>query len=352
MVISSRVSSGAGAITLATLVLIDVLAVASVVPFGFYGLAPLIAATAATPRVTAAVGVAALATASAVALTLGSEPASSPTALILVAVLGLLAVLIARARVAREASLRHAQHVAEVAQHAIIRALPSAVGPVLMASRYVSATKEAQIGGDLYEVSPIPSGLRVIVGDVRGKGLSAVHLAADVLNTFRAWAPLEHDATALLKRLNDTVAKAADDEEFVTAIVVDVIADGTLTVTNSGHHPPVLVSSATPEVRYRMLASALATPPLGLYDLGPAPVPRAFRWEVGDRLLMYTDGLVEAPGPTGHDFPPNAWAPLLRDDNLETCLDRIIDTVYARSRNRLDDDLALVLLQHEDGVAA
>ncbi len=350
--ISSRVSCGAGLVTLATLVVIDVVAAASVVPFGFYGLAPLIAATAATPLVTGAVAGGALATACTVALVLGTEPASSPTALVLVAVLGLLAVVISRARVARETSLRHAQHVAEVAQRAIIRALPSAVGPVLLASRYVSATKEAQIGGDLYEVSPIPSGLRVIVGDVRGKGLSAVHLAADVLSTFRAWAPLEHDATALLKRLNDTVTQVADDEEFVTAIVVDVIADGTVTVTNSGHHPPVLVSSAAPEDRYRMLASALPTPPLGLYDLGPAPVPRTFRWEVGDRLLMYTDGLVEAPGPTGHDFPPNAWAPLLRDDNLETCLDRIVDSVYTRSRHRLDDDLALVLLQHENGVAA
>ena len=348
MTISSRASCAAGLATLALLVVIDVVAAASVVPFGFYGLAPLIAAMAAPPLLTAGVGLIALAAALLIAVTLGSEPGSSPSALVLVGLLGVLSVVISRVRITREASLHQAQHVAEMAQRAIIRALPSAVGPVLMASRYVSATKEAQIGGDLYEVSPMPFGLRVIVGDVRGKGLAAVHLAADVLSAFRAWAPLESDATALLKRLDDTVTESAGDEEFVTAIVVDVAFDGTLTVTNSGHHPPVLVSSHDATNRFRLLTSALTAPPLGLFDLGAAPLPQTFRWDAGDRLLMYTDGLVEAPGPSGHEYPPDAWAPLLRSDDLESCLDRLVDSVYSHSRDRLDDDLALVLLQNQD----
>ena len=347
MTISSRASCAAGLATLALLVVIDVVAAASVVPFGFYGLAPLIAAMAAPPLLTAGVGGIALATSLLIAVTLGSEPGSSPSALVLVGLLGVLSVVISRVRITREASLHQAQHVAEMAQRAIIRALPSAVGPVLMASRYVSATKEAQIGGDLYEVSPMPSGLRVIVGDVRGKGLAAVHLAADVLSAFRAWAPLESDATALLKRLDETVTETAGDEEFVTAIVVDVAFDGTLTVTNSGHHPPMLVSSHDASDRFRLL-SALTAPPLGLFDLGAAPLPQTFRWDAGDRLLMYTDGLVEAPGPSGHEYPPDEWAPLLQSDDLETCLDRLVDSVYSHSRDRLDDDLALVLLQNQD----
>lgn len=352
MMMSSRVSSGFALATLALLVVIDVAAAASVVPFGFFGVAPLVAAMASPPLLTAAVGGLALATAGTVELTLGSEPGSHPSALILVLVLAMISVVISRVRITREASLHQAQHVAETAQRAIVRALPSAVGPVLVASRYVSATKEAQIGGDLYEVSPTPSGLRVIVGDVRGKGLAAVHLAADVLSSFRAWAPLERDATALLKRLNDTVTETADEEEFVTAIVVDVATDGSLTVTNCGHHPPMLVSSHDPEGRFRLLTSVPMSPPLGLFDLGAAPHSEAFRWDVGDRLLMYTDGLVEAPGPTGREYPPDAWAPLLTTEDLEACLDRLVDSVYSHSRNRLEDDLALVLLQNQDGVEA
>ncbi len=355
MRISSRTALAAGLATLASVILIDVVVGGSVVPFGFFGLAPLLVALAAPPLMTGVVAAVALAAAGTVSLTIGSEPANRPAALVVVAVLGLLSVVISRGRVSRESSLHHAQHVAEVAQRAIIRSLPTAVGPVLLASRYVSATKEAQIGGDLYEVAVRPSGLRVIVGDVRGKGLAAVNLAAKVLSTFRAWAPIEDDAAALLERLDHAVSEGAEDEEFVTAIVVDVAADGTLTITNSGHHPPVLVSTGSEGDRYRLLAAALDTPPLGLYDLAPSaatPVPNTVSWDVGDRLLMYTDGLVEAPGPSGREFPPEAWAPLLSDGSLEACLDRLVDSVYKRSHDRLDDDLALVLLENEDGAVA
>lgn len=351
MTFTSRVAWAAAVAVVAVVILVDVLAGGAVVPFGFFGLAPLLAALATSPLVTGVVGVLALGAATAVTLTVGSGQASRPAALAVVAVLSVLAVVIARGRASREDELHRAQHVAEIAQRAVIRALPTAVGPVLLASRYVSATKEAQIGGDLYEVSVRPSGLRVIVGDVRGKGLAAVHLAASVLSTFRAWAPVEDDATALLARLDRTVGESAEEEEFVTAAVVDIATDGTLTITNSGHHPPVLISPERHDGRYRPLGSAAATPPLGLYDLAPGttPVPRTYRWDVGDRLLMYTDGLVEAPGPTGHDFPLEAWAPLLSDDSLETCLDRLVDSVHAHSQNRLEDDLALVLLEHRDG---
>lgn len=346
MRVSSRVVSGAGLLLLAGLVTADVLSGSSVIPLGFFGLPPMAAAIAAGPSVTALVAAASLLVSVVIVTTIGSEPASSPSALILVAVLGGIAVLAAQARVTRERNLRQAQHVAEIAQRAIIRSLPSAIGPVLLASRYVSATKEAQIGGDLFEVSPTPAGLRVIIGDVRGKGLAAVHLAADVLSTFRVWAPLEPDATALLRRLDRAVAERAGDEEFVTAAVVDVSSDGTLTVTNSGHHPPLLVSAAADD-RFRLLASALPAPPLGLQDLGPSPVSDRYTWHVGDRLLMYTDGLVEAPGPTGHEYPPDRWAPLLRLESLETCLDELVDSVYTHTQDRLDDDLALVLMQHQ-----
>lgn len=351
MTITSRAAWTAAVVTLAVVVLVDVLAGGSVVPFGFFGLAPLLAALATSPLVTGIVGALALGTATTVILTVGSEPASRPTALAVVAVLSVVAVVIAKGRAAREEELHRTQHVAEIAQRAIIRALPTAVGPVLLASRYVSATKEAQIGGDLYEISVRPSGLRVIVGDVRGKGLAAVHLAAGVLSTFRAWAPVEDDASALLARLDRTVGESAEEEEFVTAIVVDIAPDGTLTVTNSGHHPPVLISPERHDGRYQPLEGSPATPPLGLYDLAPEarPVPKTYRWDVGDRLLMYTDGLVEAPGPSGHDFPLEAWAPLLSDDSIEACLDRLVDSVHAHSRNRLEDDLALVLLQHRNG---
>ncbi|MBA3267225.1 MAG: SpoIIE family protein phosphatase [Acidimicrobiia bacterium] len=102
-----------------------------------------------------------------------------------VGAVGTFCVVSARWRERREGVLQRVTRVAEVAQLAILRPIPTRVGTMTFASRYLSAADQAFIGGDLYEVVPSAAGVRVVVGDVRGKGLEAVHLAALVLGTFR-----------------------------------------------------------------------------------------------------------------------------------------------------------------------
>jgi hypothetical protein len=71
----------------------------------------------------------------------------------------------------RERVLAAVRSVAEAAQHALLRPVPATVGPFQVAVRYSAAAAEARIGGDLYALLPTPYGVRLIVGDVRGKGL-------------------------------------------------------------------------------------------------------------------------------------------------------------------------------------
>ena len=72
---------------------------------------------------------------------------------------------------------------------------PARLGPLGLDVVYLAAAAEAKVGGDLYEVTRTAEhGIRVIMGDVRGKGLGAVELAADVLGMFRE---LAHDACTL-----------------------------------------------------------------------------------------------------------------------------------------------------------
>src|SRR5207244_8992833 len=73
---------------------------------------------------------------------------------------------------------------ASVAQAAVLRPLGPQVGPLAVAGRYISATAAADIGGDLYEAMDTPYGVRMIIGDVRGKGLDAVRLASIVLGPY------------------------------------------------------------------------------------------------------------------------------------------------------------------------
>lgn len=81
-----------------------------------------------------------------------------------------LAVLIHRALRRQDARARRAQHVAAVAQRAVLPRPPTRLGDLHIDARYVPAESEALIGGDLYVVQSTPYGIRVMVGDVRGRG--------------------------------------------------------------------------------------------------------------------------------------------------------------------------------------
>ncbi|GAP47521.1 integral membrane protein [Streptomyces azureus] len=79
--------------------------------------------------------------------------------------------------------------------------------------------------GDLYEVVTSPHGVRVIVGDVQGKGLEAVETAAVVLGAFREAAPGEADLAAVGCRLERAVERQLEGEKCATAILAEVRAE-------------------------------------------------------------------------------------------------------------------------------
>ncbi len=135
--------------------------------------------------------------------------------------------------------------VAEAAQRALLRPLPRQVGPLELDVVYLAAAAEARVGGDLYEVARTPFGIRLIVGDVRGKGLDAVEIAADVLGVFREVAHEVYTLAEVARRIDAGLARrpAAPLEEFVTAVLAEIDpAAGRLTVYNCGHPPPLVLT--------------------------------------------------------------------------------------------------------------
>ena len=101
----------------------------------------------------------------------------------------------------RERDLANVTVVAEAAQRVLLRPVPCQMGPVQLAVRYISATASARIGGDLYEVIATGGKVRLIVGDVQGKGLAAVQTAATVLGAFRESAHDAPDLPAIAARI-------------------------------------------------------------------------------------------------------------------------------------------------------
>jgi sigma-B regulation protein RsbU (phosphoserine phosphatase) len=258
---------------------------------------------------------------------------------LLCALLGLVGVQSAALRERREGRLERMTVIAESAQQAVLRAMPTAIGSVGLAARYVSATAEAQVGGDLYEVAATPFGVRVIVGDVRGKGLEAVQTAAAVLGAFRAAAFTEPDVAALSRTIDETLGRMVAEEEFVTAIVGEFDGER-VTLANCGHHPPLLVTAGA----VTTVDTGEPTVPLGL---GSQPEMSEHQWPTGARMLFYTDGLVEARDRRGDFFPLDDFATELGQGSVEEALDRLVGHLLDFGGRRMDDDLALVLAESE-----
>jgi hypothetical protein len=203
--------------------------------------------------------------------------------------------------VRQEQRIAEVSSVAEAAQRAVLRPPPPRLGPLGFDVVYVAAAAEAKVGGDLYEaVATSQHGTRVIIGDVRGKGLGAVELATDVLGMFREQA---HDACTLAElatRLDAGLGRGLGrHEEFVTALLVEIDPEsGRTSIFNCGHPPPLLIQAARDDAaarRVTLLEVPSPAPPLGLLALGDcSDAQLSHALQPDDQLLLYTDGVTEA----------------------------------------------------------
>jgi serine phosphatase RsbU (regulator of sigma subunit) len=351
------------------LALCTVPAVAALVAFGLSGLwngqvlLPLLAVPPAlagigaqSPRRPLAYGAVMLAAALAV---LPFAPTAQSPAVAAASVLAVTAISAAGAARGRQENQRLADvtSVAEAAQRALLRPLPRQVGPLELAVVYLAAAAEARVGGDLYEVTRTQFGIRLIVGDVRGKGLDAVEIAADVLGVFREVAHEVYTLAEVARRIDASLARrpAAPLEEFVTAVLAEIDpAAGSLTIYNCGHPPPiVLTRDASANGRSLPLVTTVDVPssalPLRLMSLGDCSgAGRTLALRPGDALLFYTDGVTEARDSRREFYPlADRLAELATGAGRSPAdlLDRVRDDLLAHVGAPLDDDAALLLVQ-------
>ncbi|MFE5481175.1 PP2C family protein-serine/threonine phosphatase [Streptomyces sp. NPDC056527] len=345
---------------IATVTVMDILLPPEVHLGPFLIAAPAVTASFAGPRMTAFVGAIAVLAQAVVAIARTSLTDLNHTyqiaALILISII---VTFFAYLREAHERKVTQLRSIAQAAQSVVLRPLPRRSGPLRIASIYLAAEEEAQMGGDLYAAARTESGTRLLIGDARGKGLDAISEASLVLGAFRVTARRERELPELIGHLEagvgsaerdvrgDRVGMSVDDDEaqeaFVTALVLDIPDhEPVVRLVNCGHPPPLLLRKG----RVRALDSAEPSPPLGLADvLAPMVAVDSFPFDVGDVLLLYTDGVVEA---RGHDrvFYPlverlTAWA----GDDPQTLLGRLRDDLRAYVGGHLGDDAALVAVE-------
>ena len=306
-------------------------------------LGPALAAVSRSPAQTALIGL--LAVVLCVLLAGYDGLQGSPREIIdLVTICGVTAVgvIASVGRLRRERELADVRAVAEVAQRVLLHPLPRAAGHVQMAVRYISASASARIGGDLYAVVMAAGNVRLIVGDVQGKGLTAVQTAATVLGAFREAAYDAADLALIAARIELSLERQAAGEKFVTAILAQLPVGGSeVEILSCGHPPPLLLRGGA----VRFIDPPEAGLPLGLRHLATGSrEPRIVSLEPGDRMLFYTDGVSEARDKSGEFYPLDGCGALLDGQDLDTGLDRLRDDVTRYVGHALRDDAAMLLI--------
>ncbi|GAB3148053.1 PP2C family protein-serine/threonine phosphatase [Micromonospora sonneratiae] len=334
----SRAGLGAAIVVLALVSAVEIADGPSANYVGLVAAAPLLAAAFASWRIVASVGVLATGLGAAFVLKGGLLTLAMVVNVVGIALAAGIAAAVAVIRQRQAERIAELSKLASVAQQAILRPLGPQVGTLAVAGHYISSTAAADIGGDLYEAIDTPYGVRMIIGDVRGKGLDAVRLASIVLGSYRHVAYERADLRAIVADLDRAVARSVGDEDFVTAALVEE-RGGTLTIVNCGHPAPLLLRRG----KVIPLEPPAPAPPLGFM---PVVAPRVERLEPGDRLLLFTDGLGEARR-DGEFFPTadRAWQLLGHGtvaDGLASLETALVEWVHGQ----LDDDIALVLMEY------
>ncbi|MHB9753885.1 PP2C family protein-serine/threonine phosphatase [Streptomyces sp. BYX5S] len=274
--------------------------------------------------------------------TAGPWPLGRPYAVEYAALLvgGAVAVRVAARATSNATALARATEAARVAQAAILRPVSTRVGGIDVCTRHHCPVRESSLGGDVYDVALTPFGPRVFIADVRGHGLEEMRVSAAAVGAFRDLAYTVTELGELVRELNVVLADHLGPEDFVTAVFAE-FGPGELRMVNCGHPAPLRIGT-----QVKFLEPAQASTPLGL---DPAPEQRLFWLQPGDRVLFYTDGLVEARDASGADYPladraDRVLAALLPDE----ALDALYADVTSYAAAPLTDDVALVLCEQTE----
>ena len=180
--------------------------------------------------------------------------------------------------------------VAHELQHALLAVDPPIDTRFAVATTYRAGIEMLAVGGDWYDVFLVEEGvLSVVVGDVVGRGLAAASAMGQLRSATRAVSDAGRSPAAVLEEL-DRFVEQVPAAAFATVVAAQLdLATGLVRLACAGHPPPVLVPRSAPP---RLVWGGRSTP-LGAFVAPRRRTDTTVQLAPGDRLLLYTDGLVE-----------------------------------------------------------
>jgi Stage II sporulation protein E (SpoIIE) len=183
-----------------------------------------------------------------------------------------------------------------------------------------------EVGGDFFQIIPHASdgSVLIVAGDVAGKGLQAGMLVALLVGAIRTVASFDVNPEVVLRELNRRLIGRG--EVAATCLAMRIAADGSVQLANAGHMPPYLNGESL------AIEGSL---PLGIVDASDFSTMR-FVLKEGDRLVLMSDGIVEATGADGELFGFERIDQLLRSPFSAA------DVAEAAQRFGQEDDISVI----------
>jgi serine phosphatase RsbU (regulator of sigma subunit) len=225
--------------------------------------------------------------------------------------------------------------------------------PLTFSSEHVVVTgalePSYEIGGDTFDYAVNGSTAELLVLDAVGHGVPAALLASAAVGAYRNGRRHEHGLSEIATQMDRVIAEQFSESRFATAVLARLdLETGRLLWVNAGHPAPVIIRGGS-------LVSPPGCPPslpLGLQQR-PAGECEA-QLQAGDRVLLYTDGIVEARSPDGEFFGEEGLADLVvraeaAGDPPPETLRRLMLSVMEHQAGQLQDDASIVLVEWRSG---
>ncbi|GAT84219.1 magnesium or manganese-dependent protein phosphatase [Streptomyces sp. F-3] len=277
---------------------------------------------------------------------------------------------------ARAGTAETQRELSENLQRSMMPSLGPEVPGMEVAARYIPTGGGLQVGGDWYDMIPLPkstsrSGTRsgtdrfaLVIGDVQGHDVRAAGLMGQLRVALRAYAAEGHPPDAVLSRASRFLYGMTDDGDgdggdcadsrFATCLYAEVDPhSGVVEIARAGHPDPV-IRMADGTVLLRLTAGGL---PLGVDPDADYPTTR-FALEPGETMMFCTDGLIETGG---HDLD-TGWQRIRtvleeHKGTTEELADALVQAVHGPSSHyttgplidRREDDIAVLLLSRRSG---
>ena len=221
-------------------------------------------------------------------------------------------------------------------------ALPDVPG-LAAAVRFRPAGENIELGGDFYDLYKArDGGVAALIGDVQGKGPDAAAVTALARHTLRAAAAYEHSPSAILTLLHRALREQRTDDRFITVAYAHMqvaVEHVRLELACGGHPLPLVVHRDGSVDAVGRLGTLLGT------DIDPLLADVTVELEMGDVLVLYTDGVTEVRRHRTEVFGTAELTALLRTCgglSPDEVAERIEAAVIAASEGRLRDDVAIL----------